>query len=88
MRDEHSAAADHHLRTELVDQVSLDRYEPCLGQDEDREGDLNRRAAPMIFLIDRIDEKRPSILQVGDHHHADDAEDKLPPARRAGCNSV
>ena len=36
----------------------------------------------MIFLIDRIDEKRPTVLQVRDHHHADDAEDELAPARR------
>src|SRR5262244_3247044 len=29
------------------------------------------------------DEQRPAILQIGDHRHADDADDKLPPARRA-----
>ena len=64
-------------RSELVDQIAFERHQPSLGEDEDREGDLDRRAAPVIFLIDRIDEKRPAVLQVGDHHHADDAEDKL-----------
>ena len=48
-----------------------------------RECDLDRRAAPVVLLIDRVDEQRPSILQVGDHHHADDAEDQL--RARASC---
>jgi hypothetical protein len=32
----------------------------------------------------RIDEQRPPILQVGDHHHADDTRDQLPPTRHRG----
>src|SRR5215475_8230288 len=35
----------------------------------------------MIFLIDRIDKQGPTILQVGNHHHADNAKQELPPAR-------
>ena len=81
-RDQHAAAADHDLRAELVDQVTLDRHQPGFGQHEDGEGHLDRGAAPVVFLIDRIDEQRPAVLQVGDHHHADDAEDQLTPARR------
>src|SRR5262249_2891862 len=46
-----------------------------------------------IFLIDRVDEERPTVLQVGNHHHADDAEDELTPApsqrsRSAGACSI
>jgi hypothetical protein len=32
-------------------------------------------------LVDRQHEQRPSILEIRDHHHADDAEDELAPAR-------
>jgi hypothetical protein len=38
----------------------------------------------MVFLIDRADKQRPTVLQVGDHHHAYDAEDQLAPARPLG----
>jgi hypothetical protein len=31
----------------------------------------------MVFLVDRIDKESPPVLQVGDHHHADDADQKL-----------
>src|SRR5262249_15611112 len=53
-------------------------------EDENGKRDLDRGPSPMIFLIDRIDEQRPAVLQVGDHHHADDAENQLSPARRLG----
>src|SRR5437588_8530442 len=62
--------------------LAFDRHQPGLGEHEDRERDLDRRASPMVFLIDRPDEQRPAVLQVGDHHHADDAEDELTPAGR------
>ena len=35
---------------------------------------------------DRQDEQGPAILQVGDHHHADDAETELSPALARGRN--
>src|SRR5262245_16999286 len=35
----------------------------------------------MMFAVDWIDEKRPAILQIRRHHHADDAEYQLTPAR-------
>ena len=79
---EHAAAGDHDPRTKPVDQVAFDRDEPGLRQHEDREGELNRGAAPVVFLIDRPDEQRPPVLQIRDHDHADDAEEQLSPARR------
>ena len=74
--------ADQHddLRAEAVDKPALDRHQPGLGQDEDAERHLDRGAAPLIFGIDRQDEQRPAILQVGDHHHAGDAERQLHPS--------
>jgi hypothetical protein len=33
-----------------------------------------------------IDEKRPAVLQVGDHHQADDTEDELAPPCPFGRN--
>jgi hypothetical protein len=34
----------------------------------------------LVFLVDGVDEQRPAVLQVGDHHHADDADDELAPS--------
>jgi hypothetical protein len=31
----------------------------------------------MMLLVDRIDEQIPAILQVRDHHHANDADGEL-----------
>ena len=80
-------AAEHHhdLRPEPVHEPTLDRHEPGLGQHENAEGHLNGGAPPMMFIVDRQYEQRPAILQVGNHHHADDAEQQLQPAicRRA-----
>ena len=83
-RDADQHAADQHddLGPEAVDEPALERHQPCLGQHEDGEGHLDRSAAPAILLVDRIDEQRPAVLQVGDHHHADDASTELKPAIR------
>src|SRR5262249_60698059 len=40
-----------------------------------------RRATPVILAVDRIHEESPTVLQVRRHHHADDAEYELAPAR-------
>ncbi|MGY4435870.1 hypothetical protein ACVWWO_008347 [Bradyrhizobium sp. F1.13.1] len=65
---------------------------PGFGDDEDGEGELDRGASPMVRVIDRIDEQRPAVLQVGDHRHADDAHDQLEPtetcAKRRGRDSA
>src|SRR3984893_1045885 len=93
--NQNAADADHHTRTVLIDQVTLERNEPSLCKNEDGEGDLDRGFAPMIFLIDGIDEQRPAVLQIGNHHHADDAGRQLAPpgalrgyGRRFDCRSA
>jgi hypothetical protein len=45
---------------------------------------LDCRSAPVKFLVDRVNEQRPSVLQVGDHSHAEDAADELAPTFRMG----
>jgi len=77
--DQHAADQHHDLRPEAVDDPAFDRHQPGFHDDEDGERDLDRRAAPMEFRVDRPDEQRPPVLQVGDHHHADDADEKLQP---------
>ena len=72
------------MRDEPVDEPALYRNQPGLRSDENAECHLDGSGAPVIFLIDRIDEQRPAVLQVGDHHHADDAGDKLAPPRAFG----
>src|SRR5438552_3761582 len=69
-------------RAELVDEPAFDGHEPGLGRHEDREGDLNVGAAPMEPRVDRIDKVGPAVLQVRDHHHADDPCDQLKPTVR------
>jgi hypothetical protein len=59
-------------------------HQPGLDDDEQREGKLDRGATPVILGVDGIDEQRPSVLQVGDHRHADDAHHELDPAEAAG----
>ena len=41
----------------------------------------------MILLIERVDEQRPAVLQICNHHHADDAKDQLAPPRRIARNA-
>ena len=75
-------AADHHhgLGAIAVDEPALDRDQPGFHDDEDAEGYLNRRPAPAVLGVDRRDEQRPAVLQIGDHRHADDAACELHPA--------
>ena len=66
----------------------MDRREPRLERDEDAKRDLDARNVPAVLLRHRRDEQRPAVLQVGDQHHADDADDQLRPAvggRRAAA---
>ena len=73
------AGYDDPARPEAIDEVTFDRNEPSLDENEDSEGDLNGRATPVVFGIDRIDEQRPAVLQVRHACHADDADDELHP---------
>ena len=76
----HDAAEEHHDSGAVtVDEPGFDGHEPRLGEDEDGEGDLNGRTPPVVLFVDRVDEQRPAVLEVGDHHHADDAEQQLQP---------
>ena len=81
-RDADQHAADHHddLGAVAVDEPAFDRHQPGLGEHEDGEGDLDGGAVPAVLLPDRPDEQRPSVLQVGDHHHTDNADQQLQPA--------
>jgi len=80
--DHHATERHHDLRAVAVDEPGLDRHQPGLGGDEQGESELDRRPAPVITLVDRIDEQCPTVLEVGDHGHADHAECELPPLRR------
>ena len=79
-----TANEDDGARPEFIDEVALDRHEPGFGKHENREGDLDGRTGPAELVADGSDEKRPAVLQVGDHRHADDAHEKLDPAVRSG----
>jgi hypothetical protein len=35
-----------------------------------------------LLVMDRVDEQCPTVLQVGDHRHANDAEEELAPPVR------
>src|SRR5438309_10434101 len=74
--------ADHDARAEFVEQIAFRRDQPGLGQNENSKRHLNCGTAPVVLLVHRIDEKGPTVLQVGNHHHADDAKSQLPPSRR------
>ncbi len=81
-RTQDTAEENHDARTEFVDEPALDRHQPGLEQYEKRERDLDRGPVPTEFLLDVRHEKRPAVLQVGDHHHAGDADDELHPRIR------
>jgi hypothetical protein len=75
-------AADHHqqLGPELVDQPALEGHQPGLEKDEDGEGDLDGRRFLAQVLLQWRHEQRPSVLEVRDGHHAEDAEEEDEPA--------
>src|SRR5690606_3983042 len=81
-----AAAQNSRTRAEFIDDPAFDRYHPGFGQHEDRESDLNGGTAPAMFCGDRIDEQRPTVLQVGNHRHGDDAEDQLTPTEAVGAS--
>jgi hypothetical protein len=37
-------------------------------------------------FVDGVNEKRPTVLQVGDQYHAQDAANELGPARCRNCS--
>ncbi len=86
-RDKNAAGRDHQFRAaraERVDDPSFERGEPGFQRDEDAECDLDFGNIPGIRFGHRADEVGPAILKIGDHRHADDADDKLHPAKAVG----
>ncbi len=79
--DGHQEGATHHhpARAEPVDEITLDGNQPGLNEYKQCEGHLDRGPTPVIFLINRIDEQRPAILEIGNAGHADDADSQLQP---------
>jgi len=79
------ATREHHdPRPEAIDEVALGGHQPRFKQHEQRERHLDRRQAPTEFFADGNCEKCPAILEIGNHHHADDADDQLGPTGRIG----
>src|SRR5207245_7622621 len=78
--NEDGCDTDHYARTEAIDQISVERYQPGLDENENRERPLDRIAAPVIFLIYRVDERLPSELEIGYTQNAGAPEHQLTPA--------
>src|SRR5262249_23755763 len=70
------------LGAPLIDEPAFDGNEPRLEQNEEGECDLDLRSLPMKCLLNIRNEEGPTILEVGDHHHADHADDELSPAKQ------
>ena len=87
-RDENAARGDHQfrttVRTERIDDPSFKRGEPGFQRDEDAERDLDAADVPGMGFRHRADEVSPAVLEIGDHPHADDADDELHPAVAVG----
>jgi hypothetical protein len=85
-RDHDPAKGDHQPRPVLgadpVDDPALQRRQPGLERHEQAEGELDVGDGPAVRLVHRMDEQGPAVLQIGDHHHRDDADDELQPAVR------
>jgi hypothetical protein len=77
---EQAADENHDPRTMAVDEVALDGREPGLYDHEDREGGLDRGAAPAVGLLNFRHEEGPGVLHVGRCDHADHAYGELDPA--------
>ena len=75
-----SGGADEPARAEAIDEPSIERLDPGLKQDEEREGELNVGELPAGARLQRFDEERPGVLQVRDHDHRDQRRDELEPA--------
>jgi len=55
----------------FVDEPGFDRHQPGFGYDEDRECQLDRGAAPVVFASIGSTNS-VSHIEVRDHRHADD----------------
>src|SRR5262249_27831396 len=88
-RNQEAAGRDDQLGpaslAEAVDNPTMDRRQPGLERDEDTKRELDRRDRPAMGLVDGVNEKRPTVLQVGDQYHAQDAANELSPACCCNC---
>src|SRR5262249_45153833 len=80
---EDTAEQNDELGPPLVDEPAFDGNQPRLKQNEQGKGDLDLSPLPVERLLDIGHKERPTVLQVGDHHHADDADDELNPAKHS-----
>src|SRR5438309_1453932 len=67
-------------RAEPVHQPSLERHEPGLEENGDREGDLDRGLLRAQVLLEGGHEQRPPVLEIRHRDHAEDAEEENEPA--------
>src|ERR1700712_859028 len=67
--------------TVFIDEITFNWNKPCFSHNKNRERYLDRRAAPVMLFVDRVDKQRPAVLHVRDHGHADHAEHELHPRR-------
>jgi hypothetical protein len=58
-----------------IDKPGLYRHQPGFSEHEQSESHLDGGAAPMILLVYWVDEQIPAILQIGNHHHANKADE-------------
>lgn len=76
------AAGDHQPAwAEALGEVSFERDQPGLRwREKNRKGIQDTDAAPTVFLLERVDEQRPGVLEAGHGHHGRNAGGKLHPA--------
>ena len=77
---EQTCGADEAARAEPIDEPTVQRLDPRLTQDEQRERELDVGAHPARLRLHRLDEQQPRILQVGDHDHRHERSAQLKPA--------
>ena len=77
---EQARRADEPTRPKSIDQPPIERLDPGLEEDEQREGKLDIRQLPVRARLHRLDEQRPGVLQVRDHDHRDERRAQLKPS--------
>ncbi len=77
---QHARDRDEETRPQTIDQPAVERLNPCLKEDEQREGRRDLRQLPSGCRLNRLDEERPRVLKVGDHDHRHERRPELHPA--------
>src|SRR5260370_41540172 len=76
---QNAAKAQHQAWTDPVYKVSFKRNQPSLEQNEETEDPLDSREGDMHVGLHGFGEKGPSVLQIRDCHHCNDAGNQLGP---------